>query len=53
MPHTFEDLAVFAAPDIFVQLWASGFIGAKLVGYAPAALTHPTFLYRQPPPPFT
>lgn len=30
MPRTLEDLAVFAAPGIFVLLWASGFIGAKL-----------------------
>ena len=30
MPRTLEDLAVFAAPAVFVLLWASGFIGAKL-----------------------
>ncbi len=30
MPRSLEDLAVFAAPGIFVLLWASGFIGAKL-----------------------
>jgi drug/metabolite transporter (DMT)-like permease len=29
MPRTFEDLAIFAAPAVFVVLWASGFIGAK------------------------
>jgi drug/metabolite transporter (DMT)-like permease len=29
-PRAAEDLAVFAAPGIFVVLWASGFIGAKL-----------------------
>lgn len=29
-PRTLEDLAVFAAPAVFVVLWASGFIGAKL-----------------------
>ena len=29
MPRTFEDLAIFAAPGVFVVLWASGFIGAK------------------------
>jgi drug/metabolite transporter (DMT)-like permease len=29
MPRSLEDLAVFAAPAIFVVLWASGFIGAK------------------------
>jgi hypothetical protein len=29
MPRTFEDLAVFSAPVVFVLLWASGFIGAK------------------------
>ena len=35
MPRTLEDLAVFAAPAVFVLLWASGFIGAKLgLGYA-------------------
>jgi drug/metabolite transporter (DMT)-like permease len=30
MPRRLEDLAVFAAPGVFVMLWASGFIGAKL-----------------------
>ncbi len=36
MPRSFEDLAVFAAPGIFVVLWASGFIGAKFgLPYAP------------------
>ena len=30
MPRTFEDLAIFSAPAVFVVLWASGFIGAKL-----------------------
>jgi drug/metabolite transporter (DMT)-like permease len=29
MPRSLEDLAVFAAPVVFVVLWASGFIGAK------------------------
>ncbi len=29
MPRTFEDLAIFSAPVVFVVLWASGFIGAK------------------------
>src|SRR5580704_13704257 len=29
MPRTFEDLAIFSAPAVFVVLWASGFIGAK------------------------
>jgi drug/metabolite transporter (DMT)-like permease len=29
-PRTLERLAVFAAPAVFVVLWASGFIGAKL-----------------------
>jgi drug/metabolite transporter (DMT)-like permease len=29
MPRSLEDLAVFAAPALFVVLWASGFIGAK------------------------
>jgi drug/metabolite transporter (DMT)-like permease len=28
-PRTFADAAVFAAPAVFVLLWASGFIGAK------------------------
>jgi drug/metabolite transporter (DMT)-like permease len=30
MPRKLEDLAVFAAPGVFVVLWASGFVGAKL-----------------------
>jgi drug/metabolite transporter (DMT)-like permease len=30
MPRKLEDLAIFSAPGIFVVLWASGFIGAKL-----------------------
>jgi drug/metabolite transporter (DMT)-like permease len=30
MPRRLEDLAVFAAPGVFVVLWASGFVGAKL-----------------------
>src|SRR5579862_7847481 len=30
MPRKFEDIAVFAAPGMFVVLWASGFVGAKL-----------------------
>jgi drug/metabolite transporter (DMT)-like permease len=29
-PRTLTDVAVFAAPGVFVLLWASGFIGAKL-----------------------
>ena len=29
-PRSFADAAVFAAPTVFVLLWASGFIGAKL-----------------------
>jgi drug/metabolite transporter (DMT)-like permease len=29
MPRTLEDFAIFAAPGVFVLLWASGFIGAK------------------------
>lgn len=29
-PRTLIDAAVFAAPGVFVLLWASGFIGAKL-----------------------
>src|SRR5580698_8355285 len=36
MPRSFEDFAVFAAPGLFVLLWASGFIGAKFgLPYAP------------------
>jgi drug/metabolite transporter (DMT)-like permease len=30
MPRKIEDIAVFAAPGVFVVLWASGFVGAKL-----------------------
>jgi drug/metabolite transporter (DMT)-like permease len=30
MPRSLEQAAVFAAPGVFVVLWASGFIGAKL-----------------------
>jgi drug/metabolite transporter (DMT)-like permease len=30
MPRTLEDFAVFAAPGVFVLLWSSGFVGAKL-----------------------
>jgi drug/metabolite transporter (DMT)-like permease len=30
MPRRLEELAVFAAPGMFVMLWASGFVGAKL-----------------------
>ena len=30
VPHAKSDWAVFAAPAVFVVLWASGFIGAKL-----------------------
>jgi len=30
MPRSFEEAAVFAAPAVFVLLWSSGFIGAKL-----------------------
>jgi drug/metabolite transporter (DMT)-like permease len=30
MPRKFEDFAVFSAPAVFVVLWASGFVGAKL-----------------------
>src|ERR1700761_4745800 len=34
MPRRIEDIAIFAAPGVFVLLWASGFIGAKLgLGY--------------------
>jgi drug/metabolite transporter (DMT)-like permease len=29
-PRTLEHVAIFAAPGVFVVLWASGFIGAKL-----------------------
>ena len=29
MPRSLADFAVFAAPAVFVVLWASGFIGAK------------------------
>jgi drug/metabolite transporter (DMT)-like permease len=35
MPRTFEEAAIFAAPGVFVVLWASGFVGAKLgLGHA-------------------
>jgi len=30
MPRTLDDFAIFSAPAVFVVLWASGFIGAKL-----------------------
>jgi drug/metabolite transporter (DMT)-like permease len=30
MPRTFEQAAVFAAPGVFVLLWSSGFVFAKL-----------------------
>jgi drug/metabolite transporter (DMT)-like permease len=30
MPRSFEDAAVFAAPGVFVLLWSSGFVFAKL-----------------------
>jgi uncharacterized membrane protein len=30
MPRSLQDLVVFAAPGVFVVLWASGIIGAKL-----------------------
>lgn len=30
MPRKLEDIAVFAAPGVFVVLWASGFVGARL-----------------------
>jgi drug/metabolite transporter (DMT)-like permease len=30
MPRSIEEAAIFAAPGLFVVLWASGFIGAKL-----------------------
>jgi drug/metabolite transporter (DMT)-like permease len=30
MPRKFEDFAVFAAPAVFVLLWSSGFVFAKL-----------------------
>jgi drug/metabolite transporter (DMT)-like permease len=30
MPRSMEEAAVFAAPAVFVLLWSSGFIGAKL-----------------------
>ena len=30
MSRKIEDIAVFAAPAVFVVLWASGFVGAKL-----------------------
>jgi drug/metabolite transporter (DMT)-like permease len=35
MPRTLERIVIAAAPGVFVVLWASGFIGAKLgLGYA-------------------
>jgi drug/metabolite transporter (DMT)-like permease len=35
MPRSLEDAAIFAAPVVFVLLWSSGFVGAKLgLGYA-------------------
>ena len=35
MPQKLEEAAIFAAPSVFVLLWASGFIGAKCgLGYA-------------------
>ncbi len=35
MPRTLEDAAIFAAPGLFVLLWSSGFVFAKLgLGYA-------------------
>jgi drug/metabolite transporter (DMT)-like permease len=30
MPRTLEDFAIFTAPALFVVMWASGFVGAKL-----------------------
>jgi drug/metabolite transporter (DMT)-like permease len=30
MPRSIDEAAVFAAPGVFVLLWASGFVGAKL-----------------------
>jgi drug/metabolite transporter (DMT)-like permease len=30
MPRTLEEAVTFVAPALFVVLWASGFIGAKL-----------------------
>jgi drug/metabolite transporter (DMT)-like permease len=30
MPRSFSEAAVYAAPAVFVLLWASGFVGAKL-----------------------
>jgi drug/metabolite transporter (DMT)-like permease len=30
MPRSLEEAAIFAAPGLFVLLWATGFIGAKL-----------------------
>jgi drug/metabolite transporter (DMT)-like permease len=30
MPRSIEGFAVFAAPAVFVLLWSSGFVGAKL-----------------------
>lgn len=35
MPRSLEEFTVVAAPGVFVVLWASGFVGAKLgLGYA-------------------
>jgi len=35
MPRSLEDAAIFAAPGVFVLLWASGFVFTKLgLGYA-------------------
>ena len=31
MPRKSEDLAVFAAPAVFVVFWASGFVGNTIV----------------------
>jgi len=30
MPRSLEEAAIFAAPGVFVLLWSSGFVGAKL-----------------------
>jgi drug/metabolite transporter (DMT)-like permease len=40
MPRTFEDFAVFAAPAVFVLLWSSGFVAAKLGLHDAAPLTY-------------
>ena len=35
MPRQWDEVAAFAAPGVFVVLWSSGFVGAKLgLGYA-------------------